>query len=143
VAEAIEQPLPRLWPDTAFFWTSGADGQLRFLSCEACGHLVHPPAPICRGCGAEEPTPQVVSGNASVWSFSVVHQPFIQWLDVPYVLAIVAIDDDPSVHLTTRIVDCDPEEVAIGMRVRVQFEQHGEIYLPLFAPRREKDGSRG
>ena len=92
---------------------------------------------MCRWCGADGTEVTVVSGDATVWSFSVVHQPFIDWLEVPYVLGIVAIADDPSVHITTRIVGCDPDEVTIGMPVHVQFEQHGEIYLPLFAPREE------
>jgi uncharacterized protein len=131
---ASHQPLPRLWPDTAFFWTSGADGQLRFLKCRACGRLVHPPTPSCRWCGTDGTEVTVVSGDATVYSFTVVHQPFIDWLEVPYVLALVAIAEDPEVHITTRIVGCEPDEVEIGLPVHVRFERHGEIYLPLFAP---------
>jgi uncharacterized OB-fold protein len=49
-------------------------------------------------------------------------------------VAIVALAEDPSVHLTTRIVDCAPTDVTIGMPVRVRFEQHDAVHLPLFAP---------
>src|SRR5271155_1226868 len=132
--EDMDQPLPRLCPDTEFFWTSGADGQLRFMTCMSCGRICHPPTSICRNCRSRELEPRIVSGLGTVWSFSVVHQPFIDWIETPYVVAIIAIAEDPAVHLTTRIVGCPPEDVHIDMPVRVQFEQHGDIYLPLFTP---------
>jgi uncharacterized OB-fold protein len=77
---------------------------------------------------------RAVSGDAVVWSFSIVHQRFVTWLETPYVLAIVTPVEDGGAHLTTRLVDCDPGDVRIGMAVHVRFEQHGDIYLPLFAP---------
>jgi hypothetical protein len=36
------------------------------------------------------------------------------------------------VFLTTNIVGCSVEDVDIGDRVRVTFEQQGEIHYPLF-----------
>ncbi len=53
-------------------------------------------------------------------------------LEVPYVIARVAIDGAPGVFLTTNIVGCAVDAVEIGDRVRVKFEQHGDVYLPLF-----------
>ena len=44
--------------------------------------------------------------------------------ELPYVVAIVEIDEDPSIRLTTNIVGCEPEDVEIGMPVRVVFEHH-------------------
>jgi uncharacterized OB-fold protein len=128
-------PLPRRWPDTEFFWTSGADGRLRFLHCVACGRISHPPVNYCRHCASRTLEVRPVSGAARVWSFSVVHQPFVDWIEVPYVLAIVELLEEPDVHLTTRLVEIDPDAVRIGMQVVVRFEQHGDMYLPLFAER--------
>jgi uncharacterized OB-fold protein len=34
----------------------------------------------------------------------------------------------------TNIVGCEPDDVTIGMPVRVQFEDRGEIFVPVFAP---------
>ena len=132
--DLAQPPLPRRWPDTEFFWSSGADGKLRFLQCQTCGRYAHPPAPICRYCRGRTLEPTVVSGDATVYTFSVVHQPFIDYLEIPYVLAIVEIPEDPGVRLTTRIVGCDPADVHIGMPVRVTFEQHDWVYLPVFTP---------
>ena len=51
----------------------------------------------------------------------------------PYVIAIVELAEGP--HVTTNIVDCDPDDVTIGMPVEVTFADtvHG-IPLPLFHP---------
>ncbi len=42
--------LPRVTPENEHFWTGGADGELRFKRCSACGHYLHPPAPRCPIC---------------------------------------------------------------------------------------------
>ncbi len=117
-----------------FFWRSGADGQLRFLTCRACGRLHHPPAPrcpYCRGAGLEA---RAVSGLATVATFTINRQPFMPGFDPPYVIALVEIDEDPTIRLMTNIVDCRIEDVDFGMRVRVVFEANGEWFVPLFAP---------
>ncbi len=53
-------------------------------------------------------------------------------MEVPFVVARVAPDGAPGVYITTNIVGCDVESVAIGDRVRVVFEQQDDVYLPLF-----------
>jgi uncharacterized OB-fold protein len=134
IADEVRVPLPQRSADTEFFWRSGVDGYLRIQRCGECGRYAHPPAPRCRSCGAPRPTPVRVSGRARVFSFTVSHQPFVRWLPPPYVLAIVALEEQSDVHLTTRLVDVAEEDVRIGMPVSVLFERHGEVYLPLFAP---------
>ncbi|WP_432198195.1 Zn-ribbon domain-containing OB-fold protein [Streptomyces sp. bgisy027] len=143
IADGARTPLPRLSADTAFFWQSGADGLMRIQRCAECGRYAHPPTPECRTCGAFAPHPVPVSGRATVFSFTVNHQTFVPWLPAPYILAIVALDEQPDIHLTTRLVDVDPENVRIGMRVAVVFERHGEVYLPLFAPAGEAGADAG
>jgi len=117
-----------------FFWTSGEDGQLRFLRCEECGFLVHPPSPICPECLCKRLAPAAVSGRATVATFTVNHQPWIPGYDPPYVIALVEIDEQPSVRLMTNIVGCAPDDVRVGMPVQVTFEHHDDVWLPLFEP---------
>jgi uncharacterized protein len=107
-----------------FFWRSGADGVLRFLRCANCGRIHHPPLPRCPHCGSRDVAP-----------YTVNHQPFMPGFDPPYVIAIVELEDDPTVRLTTNIVDCAIEDVRIGMPVEVTFEPNGEWFVPLFRPR--------
>lgn len=126
--------VPRLDQENRFFWTSGADGRLRMLRCNDCRRFVHPPSPICPECLGRDLAPEVVSGNATVASFTVNFQQWIPDSD-HYVIAWVALDEQPDVRLTTNLVDIDEDDVEIGMPVRVVFEKVADdVYLPLFAP---------
>jgi uncharacterized OB-fold protein len=53
---------------------------------------------------------------------------------VPYVVAIVELDDQPGLRLTTNLVNVAPQDVRIGSRVKVVFEPHEDVWLPLFEP---------
>jgi len=125
--------LPRLDDLNRFFWTSGADGRLRFLRCGACERLVHPPVPRCPYCLTEALTPAAVSGRGTVHSFTVNHQQWFPGAD-PYVVGLVTVAEQDDVRLTTNIVGCDAEEVQVGMEVEVTFEHHDDVWLPLFRP---------
>jgi uncharacterized protein len=125
--------LPRLTDDVAFFWTSGEDGVLRFLRCDDCGFYIHPPGPVCPRCLSRHVQPQPVSGLGHVETFTVNYQQWIPGSD-PYIIAWVSIDEQPDVRLTTNLVGVEPDDVWIGMPVRVLFEQADDVWLPLFAP---------
>ncbi len=75
-----------------------------------------------------------MSGRATVVGFTVNHHQWIPGFEVPYSIAIVALEEDPSVRLTTNVVGCDPDDVHIGQEVTVRFEQHEDVWLPLFEP---------
>jgi acetyl-CoA acetyltransferase/uncharacterized OB-fold protein len=128
------RPLPQLTPFNEWFWTSGADGRLRVQGCTDCTALVHPPVPVCPACGGRSSEPTVVSGRATVVAFTVNHHQWLPGFDPPYAIANVALAEDPSVHLTTNVVGCDPEDVHVGQEVTVRFEQHEDVWLPLFEP---------
>ncbi|WP_419849963.1 thiolase C-terminal domain-containing protein [Candidatus Poriferisocius sp.] len=127
------RPLPKLTPENEFFWTAGADGVLRFQYCESSGRYLHPPGAVCPGCG-EPPEIREVSGRATVVGVTVNYQPWLPDMEVPYVIGLVAIEEDPLVRLTTLIVDAEPDDVVIGLPVSVRFEQHKDVWLPVFAP---------
>ena len=82
----------------------------------------------------EAPEIREVSGRATVVGFTVNYQPWLPDMEVPYVIGLVAIEEDPLVRLTTLIVDAEPEDVVIGLPVSVRFEQHKDVWLPVFAP---------
>lgn len=132
--EAISGPLPLLDESNSFFWTAGAEGKLRFQRCGDCGHWLHPPGVMCPQCHSENIAPQAVSGLATVAAVTVNYQPWMPGLKVPYAIAIVELDEQTGLRLTTSIVGADPEQVKIGQRVRVQFEQRENVWLPLFTP---------
>lgn len=130
----MTRPLPELTPDTAWFWKSGEDGRLRVQGCTDCGRLVHPPVPICPQCRGRSWKPTEVSGDGTVIGYTVNAHQWHPDFPPPYVLAIVALAEDPTVRLTTNVVGCDPCDVHIGQQVRVRFEHHVDVWLPLFEP---------
>ena len=125
---------PRIAPDNEHFWTGGAEGELRFLRCGACGYYIHPPAPICPQCHSRDVQAEAVSGRAVVHTFTVNHQPWYPNLDPPYVIAIVDIEEQAGLRLTTNIFNCPIDEVRIGLPVRVVFEEYDGAFLPMFEP---------
>ncbi len=127
-------PLPRLTPESDFYWTGGAAGELRILRCRDCRRYAHPPTPLCRGCGSDQLAPEAVSGRGTIWTFTVSHQQLLPSLPTPYVVAVIELEEQADLHVTTRLVELDPNDVAVGLPVEVRFEQHDEVYLPLFAP---------
>ena len=130
--------LPRVTDRNRHFWTGGAEGELRFLRCQDDGTYVHPPTPRCPECWGKNLAPEAVSGDASVHTFTVNHQPWMPGPELPFVLAIVELPEQAGLRLTTNIVNCDPENVTVGMPVRVTFEAHVDgdetVYIPLFEP---------
>ena len=126
--------LPELTPANEWFWTAGADGRLRIQGCTECAALVHPPVPICPSCRSRKWTPTIVSGRAVVVGYTINAHPWLPGFDPPYVVAVVALEEDPDVRLTTNIVGCEPEDVHIDQEVAVRFEKHEDVWLPLFAP---------
>jgi len=131
---AAPRPLPLVTDQTRHFWTGGAQGRLQMLRCEACGWYLHPPAPICPQCLSRRLSVQTLSGLGTVASFTVNHQAWRPDLKLPYVVAIVELDEQKALRLTTNIVNCPVDAVHIGQRVRVRFEQHEDVWLPLFEP---------
>jgi acetyl-CoA acetyltransferase/uncharacterized OB-fold protein len=130
----VRNPLPQLTLDNEFFWTSGADGTLRIQHCESCSAYIHPPQPACRYCHSHALVPAQVSGYATLIGFTVSHRFTHPGLPSPYVVAHVALEDDPRVKLVTNAVGCTPEDLYLGMRMEVTFEQADDVWLPLFRP---------
>ena len=127
--------LPQLTPENEHYWRGGARGELCFLRCAACAQLVHPPSPVCPQCLSRELAPAAVSGRATLLTYTVNHHPWIPGFDPPYVIAIVEIEEQRGLRLTTNLVGCAESEIAIGMALRARFEDLGDgVFLPLFEP---------
>jgi uncharacterized OB-fold protein len=125
--------LPELTPENTPFWTGGARGELMIAHCDACGHAIHPPELICPKCLGRSVTPRPAGGSGTVYTYTVNHQAWLPGLDVPYALLTVDLDGEPGVRLTAQLVGCPTEDAAIGLRVRVTFDQAAEdVWVPQF-----------
>jgi uncharacterized protein len=127
-------PAPQVNDENRAFWTAGGAGELRIIRCNECGYYIHPPSPRCPKCLSDDVEPSPVSGRGSVYTYTVNRRDWSPGLEVPYVIAIVQLDEQPDLRLMTNIVGCSADEVAIGMPVQVEFREQGEAFVPVFRP---------
>src|SRR5690606_28201531 len=106
---------------------AAAEGKLLVRRCRDCGEAHFYPRSICPHCFSERTEWQASAGAGTVYSYSVMR------VGGPFVIAYVTLDEGPT--MLTNIVDCDPESVRIGQRVRVVFRPtDGDSVVPMFAP---------
>ena len=128
--------IPPMSPFTEPYWEAAAKGELLIQKCSACQHVQLPPRKHCENCGSADVAWVASSGNGVIYTFTVARRPphpvFAE--QVPLVVAVVELEE--GVKLMTNIIECDPDDVAIGMSVKVAFEpvDDSEVVLPVFSP---------
>lgn len=129
------RPAPVPDADSRPFWEGVANHELRIQRCRSCGRHVYYPRSICPHCHAAELDWVQASGTGVLYSYTVSRRPAGPGFaaDVPYVVALVDLDEGP--RMMTNLVDVPPEDVAIGQRVQVDFrEMSPGLTLPVFRP---------
>lgn len=126
------RPLPKLDSFNRDFWTGGEQGELRIMHCDDCGGYIHPPRPVCRHCLSDNVKAKAVSGKGTVDTFTVNHQKWHPAMEVPFIVARIALDDAPGVIITSNVVGCDVSDIEFGDKVQVTFEHQDDVYIPLF-----------
>jgi uncharacterized protein len=125
---------PVISRDTAFFWEGTARGELRIQQCGGCGELRHPPGPMCPHCNETKPRHIVASGLGEVYSYVVHHHPPVPGHTLPFVVALVELEE--GVRLLAELVDVPPEDVRVGLPVRIDFTRiDDELTMPVWRPR--------
>jgi len=134
--------LPLITPDTAFFWDGTAVGELRIQRCAGCGALRHPPGPMCPACGQASTAGvvgvpgdegyTVAAGTGEVFSYVVHHHPPVPGKRLPMVVALVQLAE--GVRMLGEMPGVRPDQVRIGMPVRVTFTRAGDMALPAWRP---------
>ena len=134
------RPLPQPTPETQHFWDGTKVGELRLQRCIDCGTVYFPPRPVCPGNSSSDVEWFVASGNGSLLSYVINYRPHPSF-DGPYAIALVKLDEGPT--MMSNIVDCPqtPEALVLDMPLEVTFEDHGDIAIPLFRPK-EGEGHR-
>jgi uncharacterized protein len=132
---AHERELPAVEDETRPYWEAAKQGRLLIKRCNACNTVHHYPRPFCPSCWSEDVEWQEASGRGTVYTYSIVYRndlaPFDSWGE--YVPAIVQLEEGP--RLMTKLVDCPPDELAVGMPVEVTFrELTNEWAAPDFRP---------
>ncbi len=128
------RPLPNPSPLTQPFWDAARDGHLVRQVCRACGKSFFSPQVACPGCLSEVWDWVPSSGRGEVYSRTVVHRAPSAGFEIPYVYAVIDLEEGWS--MMANVIGCDTAEVAIGMPVTVTFVDLGSIVLPAFEPAR-------
>ena len=102
--------------------------RLEATRCSGCGEVVFPARLVCPSCRGRKFTPLALRPEGKVVTFTVIHVPPAAFRnEAPYVLAVVELDE--GARLTCQIADVEPDKVATGMPVRLEFrriQQDGE-----------------
>lgn len=109
---------PAVSRDTAFFWEGVAAHELR-IQRRPDSSLQHPPVPAVWQ-DKDQPTDYVISaGKGTVYSFVVHHAPKVPGRTLPFVIALVELDE--GVRMLGELRNIDPAEVQIGLPVRATY----------------------
>jgi uncharacterized OB-fold protein len=90
---------------------------------------------MCPTCRSLEWDAVVASGNGAVFSYVVYQSPPQVGLPVPYVVAVVQLDE--GVRVVGNVVGCEPTDVSIDLPVEVVFvaDPGDDLVLPQWRPR--------
>jgi len=131
------RPLPRTDElDTQAFWAATKNKELKYQQCDGCKTVVFYPRRHCTGCTSGVLAWKVSLGAGTVYTYSVVRQSYHPFFrnKVPYAVAWIDLDEGPRI-LSNIIGVQDPlNDVQIGMRVNLVWEEHEDVNIPLFKP---------
>ncbi|MBV1906976.1 MAG: Zn-ribbon domain-containing OB-fold protein [Pseudomonadales bacterium] len=131
----IKRPLPRVNElDTKDFWTATKQNEFRYQQCDSCATVIFYPRRHCTGCTSGKLQWKVSAGKGTVYTYSVVRQsyhPFFRTV-APYTVAWIDLDEGP--RILSNVIGISADEVSIGLRVQIEWEEHEELHIPLFKP---------
>ena len=121
-------------PINAPFWAGTRSRELRLQRCQRCGAWQQLAQVACAQCFSDIQW-ECVSGRATLYSFSVVSRPATPDIPVPYVVAIVRLEEGP--RILTTLIDVVPDDISIGMALEVRFVDLPDRTIYPFAPIRQ------
>ncbi len=128
-------PLPVPTLDNQEFWEACNRQELVIQHCPRCDTFRHPPRPLCPGCRQGDLGWKKVSGLGAIYSYTITHQAIHPALKDRVPWNVIMVDLDEGVRMISHLADCPTEDVRIGMRVQVVFEEvEAGVTLPYFRP---------
>lgn len=130
----MHRPRPEITEASAPYWDSVAEHAMRLQRCSRCATYRFYPTAVCPSCWATGFTWERVSGQATLYSFSIVHRPVTEAFaaESPYVVALVTLAEGPTMMMN--LVGADDDEVAIGMPLRIGYRELDGFTLPIAQP---------
>jgi uncharacterized OB-fold protein len=133
---APAKPAPEATPVSAPFWSGLAEHRIRIQYSPTLAKYIFYPRVVAPGCLVDDLEWREISGLGSLYTFSIAHRPTAPpWADsVPQILAVVEWDAGP--RFSTELIDVEPGDVSIGMRVKPMFLRHPDVEMTIlkYAP---------
>lgn len=126
---------PRPTAETENYWRGCHNHELWVQKCTDCNRHQFYPRMFCTSCMSPKITWVRASGKGKVASFTIVRRAVSNAYvsEIPYFVALIQLDEGPT--MMSNVVQCDPEQVFIGMAVKVVFEDWSEkVSIPKFSP---------
>ncbi|OKY77827.1 MAG: OB-fold domain and Zn-ribbon containing protein putative acyl-CoA-binding protein [Candidatus Methanohalarchaeum thermophilum] len=94
--------------------------------CEECGEFYFPPRNLCPSCRRKGDIETYrFNGTGKLVTYTVIRSAAdIHEKETPYILGIVELEEGS--RLTSYIIDCDIDDVEIGIKVKPVFRRLGE-----------------
>jgi uncharacterized protein len=131
------KPLPQPDPVTAPFWESVKAHAMKLQRCNDSGKFFFYPRGMSPFTLSDNISWEPVSGRGVIHAFTIVHNQRAPGFadEVPYVVAMIELDE--GVRLMSNVIDVepDPDHVEIGMPVEIVYDDvTDEVTLPKFRP---------
>ena len=125
-------PSPRGY-DNKWWWDACDEGKLLIQRCKNCHTLRHPPRPMCGECQSMEWDSIESTLDGEVMSYTCLRHPVIPGYPKDPICAVIKLAE--GTHFVANLVDCEYEDLSIGMKVKGKVEQVDEkTVLPQFYP---------
>lgn len=129
------RPLPEVTPETRPFWEAASNGSFLLRKCQNCDLVYYYPREYCPDCWSDDVKWIESKGEGAVYTYSSTDS-LADWPEeaLPLTVAYIAMAEGPRV--LTNIVNCEPEDVHIGMDVSVEFVETelADVAIPVFSP---------
>ena len=137
MTQAYNKPIPVPQGESDVYWQKAKEHELWLRSCNECGGAYFYPRDISPCCFSKDTTWVRASGKATLFTYAIVerapHPGFVP--DVPFVTAIVELEEGPKMATNIVMDEPTPEKLQIGMALEVVFEDiNDSLALPKFAP---------
>jgi uncharacterized OB-fold protein len=135
-------PLPDVeYRECAAFWEGTRKGEIRFPRCQDCKKYHFYPYWLCPFCHSPNIKWQALTSQPRLFTWTCVRRNLSPVFSIrgPYIVALVEFDEAPGFYLTTNLVECQPEDLQIGMPLEVIFQKvDDKITMPIFKPIKDK-----
>ena len=102
------------------YWRRTADDRLPLMKCRHCGQLRRYLTRVCYRCQHTDYDWIEAGGGGTIYAFTEIFYPPTDEFEAPFVLALVDLDE--GVRMMANILHAKGDDLAIGQRVKVVFE---------------------